>query len=226
MIFPIPKTAPDILIYIWKIIDLPSTSMTDLLYTLSFELYLFPIETAKNFIEKAITSNYLIKNKTGDLQLSENLSKKFEQWQIERKEMIQTHTIEAEKIGAQIKELSTKNGSGFKVLLDTFVDKATINRAVPISNSALSIDVFNPNKGIIKARIAGTKEDSYDIIIDINKKFIHHNCHDFKTRKSQERKFCKHIVKLFLVLKDTNEKDTEHFLNEIAENVNNWDFSD
>ena len=95
-----------------------------------------------------------------------------------------------------------------------------------ISNSDLNIDEFNPNKGTIKVSIAGKKEESYYITIDINKKNLLHNCHDFQTRRAQNKKFCKHIAKLFLLLKEKNEKDAEYFLNQIAENINDWDFSD
>jgi len=47
-------------LYIWKIIELPYVSLIDLIYKISFELFLFSPEEAKKFIDKAIHKGYLI----------------------------------------------------------------------------------------------------------------------------------------------------------------------
>jgi hypothetical protein len=226
MNFPIPKNAPDMVLYIWKIIDLPSIPMNDLLYALSFDLFLLPPEGAEGFINKAITSKYLVNDENSNLSLSQNLKKRLETWQNKRKATILSKILTAKKATLQTKDMNIDNGSGFNVLLKAFLDKGTINRAATVSNAALSINEVNPTNGTIKANIAGKKEDSYLIVVDVNKKLLIHNCHDFQERRAQNKKFCKHIVKLFLILKEQDEKTAVFFLNQIAENVNEWAFSD
>ncbi len=226
MNFPIPNNAADMLLYIWKIIDLPSIPKADLLYSLSFDLFLFPPEKATIFVDKVITSKMLIKDENQNLSLSKALEQNLNSWQNERKKTILSKLLSAKQAEDQKKAISLENGSGFNVLLKAFLDKGTINRAVTVSNSALSIDNLDPNNGIIKVTVAGTKEETYYIDIDINKKILKHNCHDFQARRAENKKFCKHLVKLFLVLKEKNEKDGVFFLNAIAETINEWNFSD
>ena len=86
------------------------------------------------------------------------------------------------------------------------------------------VDIIIKCKNIEKSCI-GTKEESYNISINTNDKIIKHNCHDFETRRSQEKKFCKHLVKLFFLLKDENQEQTEQFLSRIGENIDDWDFT-
>ena len=171
MNFPIPKNAPDMLLYIWKIIDLPSISMNDLLYSLSFDLFLLPPEGAANFIDKAIRSKILIKDEDNNLILSQNIQKRLETWQNKRKDSILSKILAAKQADHKKNNMNINNGSGFNVLLKAFLGKGTINRAATVSNAALSIDNFNRKDGMIKVSIAGKKEDSYYIEIDINKIF-------------------------------------------------------
>ena len=79
-------------------------------------------------------------------------------------------------------------------------------------------------KGIIKATVLGSKGDPYIIEIDLNEKFLKHNCHDFKARKSQNKQFCKHLTKFILLLRDNYEDSAELFLKTLSENIENWEF--
>ncbi|MEJ2252139.1 MAG: hypothetical protein P8Y97_21065 [Candidatus Lokiarchaeota archaeon] len=49
---PPKKSATELLLYIWKIIDLPEISFEDLVYRISFDLYIVPPEKARKFIER------------------------------------------------------------------------------------------------------------------------------------------------------------------------------
>ncbi len=222
MKFLLPKNAPDLILHIWKIIDLPSILMSDLFYTLSFELFLSPPEKAKLLINKAIQAKILTKDEKGNLSLSHNLEKRFNTWQKNRKETISSNLKKAKEIPQKI--IASEGESGFNVLFKAFSDKGTINRAVTISSSAITIEKCDPIEGIIKATIAGKKEDSYIIDINVSDKQLSHDCHDYKTRRAEDKKFCKHLAKLFMILKTENEKDAEYFLNQIAENIDEWQF--
>lgn len=216
MEFPIPENATDLLIYIWKIIDLPTITKSDLINALSFELFLFTPKKAKFFIDRAIQSKLLITAPKGHLNISQKLQKDLDDWQRMRKKEISENLL--------IKKIKKiKKGSSFNTMLNFFADKGTISRAVGVSSS--NFDIIDFSNEVIAANVIGTKEESYNISINTNDKIIKHNCHDFETRRSQEKKFCKHLVKLFFLLKDENQEQTEQFLSQIGENIDNWDFT-
>ena len=96
----------------------------------------------------------------------------------------------------------SKKSTNFSVLINAFVDKGTLNRSVSVSDTAFEILKFDRSKGIIKSKVKGSKEETYIIEIDIDAKILRHTCHDFESRRADMKKFCKHIAKLFLLLKD------------------------
>ncbi len=225
MNFAIPRSSnSEMLLYIWKIIDLPYIFYNDLLFRISFDLYLDPPEKAKIFINKCIEDKFLIKDDNLNLKLSQNLNKQFMDWQKKRKFMVLKNIKTANKV-EHLKNDISKKSTNFSVLINAFVDKGTLNRSVSISDTAFEILIFDHLTGIIESKVKGSKEESYIIKIDTNAKVLLHNCHDFETRRADNKKFCKHIAKLFLLLKDKNEKLTEFFLNKIAEDVEMWDFT-
>ena len=61
MNFAIPRQDnTELSIYLWKIIDLPYIHLDDLLYKISYELFLFPPERATTFIKTLLKENLLI----------------------------------------------------------------------------------------------------------------------------------------------------------------------
>ncbi|MFX1393766.1 MAG: hypothetical protein ACFFAH_09340 [Promethearchaeota archaeon] len=226
MNFPIPrKKDSELLLFIWKIIDLPNISMNDLLYKISFELFLLSPEEALQFIHNSIKSKFLIKDDNDYLKLSLNLDKELKNWHTQRKNVILRKINSSRKISSLKNDLKLERGSDFSTLLKAFLDKNTINRAATVSNDTFKINSLDFDKGFIKAEVVGSKKESYLIEIDTKSKILIHNCHDFETRRAENKRFCKHLVKLFILLKEKNEKSTVAFLNKIAENINDWEFS-
>ncbi len=224
MNFAIPRNnISEMLLYIWKIINLPYILYNDLLFRISFDLYLDPPEKAKTFINKCINEKFLIKDENQNLKLSEGLNKQLLDWQKSREKMVFKKIRTANNI-EHLKNDISKKSTNFSVLINAFVDKGIINRSVSVSDTAFEILNFDPSKGIIEAKVKGTKEESYIIEIDVNAKILRHTCHDFESRRADTKKFCKHITKLFLLLKERNEKHAVFFLNDIAENIEMWDF--
>lgn len=219
------KSTEELLLFIWKIIDLPNISINDLLYKISFELFLQSPEEALEFIQHSIKRNLLKKDDKDYLKLSQNLDKKLKNWQLERKNIISSKFNSSRKIDSLIVDLKAEKGSDFSTLIKAFLDKNTINRAANLSDEAFKINALDFDKGLIKAEVAGSKKENYIIEIDTKNKILYHNCNDFETRRAENKKFCKHIAKLFLLLKEKNERNIVVFLNKIAENINDWEFS-
>ena len=225
MNFAIPrKNISEMLLYIWKIIDLPFILHKDLLYRISFDLFLFPPKEAKTFISSCLKNKFLVKEDTNILKLSDELNQQLSNWQKKRKIEIFDKIQAAKKISSLKNEIS-KETSNFSVLMNAFVDKGTLNRSVSVSDAAFELLKYDRTEGIIKSKVKGSKEESYIIEIDTNNKVLQHNCHDFETRRAENKKFCKHITKLFLLLKEKDGDIAEFFLNELAEDIGKWEFT-
>ena len=225
MNFAIPRNNnSEMVLYIWKIIELPSISLSDLLYELSFELFLFSPNGASQFIQKVVDNKFLIEVPNNMFKLSHNLEQKLKNWHIKRKAQILEKIESSKKETQEIDNFDKNNLNKFNTLLKAFLDKGTINRAGTVSDSAFNIIKFDPKSKIIKAEVKGSSDAPYHIEISINDKFIKHNCHDFQTNRAKNKKFCKHLAKLFLLLKKKNEKSASFFLESITNEINNWDF--
>ncbi|MFX1328059.1 MAG: hypothetical protein ACFE91_07950 [Promethearchaeota archaeon] len=226
MNFAIPRNNnSEMLLYIWKIIDLPSISLNDLLYKISFDLFLFSPDNAIAFIKKCIKDKLLIKNPDQNLQLSNLLTKKLENWQNKRKKEILEKLNSTKKINQLKKDMQKNESSNFSVLINAFTDKATLNRSVSVADEAFELLEYNIDKGILKSKVLGSKKESYLIEIDSINKILYHNCHDFETRRAENKKFCKHITKLFLLLRENNENSAEFFLKNLVEKIDKWEFT-
>jgi len=211
-------------LYIWKIIELPQISLTDLIYKISFELFLFSPEEAKEFIDKAVQKGYLIVGIDNKLLLSDALALELNNWHKERRVEIVENINKSTNI-AHFTDNFKKNGSNkFNILLKAFLDKGTINRAVLVSDSSITINTFDPHSKIVKAEVKGSQIIPYTIEISTNERVLKHNCHDFQTKRAPNKKFCKHLAKLFLVLKEKDEKGATLFLENITKDINKWDF--
>ena len=75
MNFAIPRNdVSEFILYIWKIIDIPYISISDLLYRVSFDLFLLCPEKAIEFINTAIENKLLLKDANNIISLSQNLN--------------------------------------------------------------------------------------------------------------------------------------------------------
>lgn len=225
MNFAIPrKNNSEMLLHIWKIIDLPFIIYDDLFYRITFDLFIFPPEKAKIFINNCIQKKLLVKD-NNILTLSEELNLDLKNWHKKRENEVLGKIKAAKKIDQLKNDINKKESTNFSVLISAFVDKGTLNRSVSVSDAAFELLKYDPTQGIIKSKVKGSKEGFYIIEIDINNKILRHNCHDFETRRVENKKFCKHLAKLFLLLKDKNENIAEFFLSNLAENIDMWDFT-
>jgi len=220
--FAIPRgITSEMVLHIWKIIALPSIEQDDLLHKISFELFLFSPKEAKEFVNVAIHKGSLILIGDDRIKLSESLALELYKWHEKRK----THISERLKEINDFSEKSKNNDTNkFKILLKALLDKGTINRAVAESDSAYEFRIIDSGQKIIKAEVQGSQKIPYNIDINISEKVIKHNCHDFRTKRAVNKKFCKHLAKLFLLLKIKNEDLASYVLESITKDINNWNF--
>ncbi len=223
----VPRSnASELILYVWKIIDLPNISKKDLLYKMSFELFLMTPDKATIFIDKCIKGKFLIEDVQKGVYLTTILEKKLKVWHSERNIEISSN-LEAIRKNTSVKERLVENEIvNFGVLLKAFSDKGTLNRAISVSDDAFDIIKFDFEAGRIAATVSGSQKSVYDIIIDINDKKLSHNCHDFLNNRAKSKKFCKHLVKCFFLLKERNEISATNFLKELALNIEEWSFTD
>jgi len=226
MRFNIPRNNLDeMVIYIWKIVDLPYILYDDLLFNVIFEYFIFTPDEASLFIDDVLKKKLLIQEKNSLLRLSDDLNQKFLKWQKERRFEIKKNLTNYRKRNKTVRRVENNNESKFNVLLKKVIDSAALNRAVTVSDNAVEIQKINKIEGFLEAKIKGSKEESYFVIINIKEKTLLHNCHDFETRRAKTKKFCKHLIKLFLTLKKKNEEIALYFLENIIKQINNWEFS-
>ena len=193
----------------------------DFLHLISFELFLFSPKEANEFINVAIHEGYLILEGDERIKLSESLALELNKWHEKRKRDI----LEKIKDVNDFRDDSKNNDTNkFKILLKALLDKGTINRAVAESDSAYKFRIIDSEQKIIKAEVQGSQEIPYNIEININEKEIKHNCHDFRNKRAENKKFCKHLAKLFLLLKIKNADLASYFLESITKDINNWNF--
>ncbi len=222
----VPRDNPDdIILYTWKIIDLPYISYEDLLYKIIFEYSLFDPKEASLFLDNALTKGLLVQEENSLLKLSDELNQKFKEWQKMRQIKIKENIMNRKNREKVVKKIQINNENKFNHLIKKIADEGALNRAVTVSDDALDITIIDKKKGILKAEIKGTSEKSYIVNINIKERKLLHNCHDFETRRAKAKMFCKHLIKLFLYIKKQNEELAIYFLENIINQINNWDFS-
>lgn len=212
------------IIYIWKIIDLPFISIGDLQYKISFEFFLFSPKEAKNFIKKSIDDGFLLVGNDNNLYLSDDLILELKNWHIKRREEILKKISTSASVAQKSKNFKKNGTNKFNILLKAFLDSGTINRAVLVLDDAISIKTFDPRGKFVRAEIKGSQKTPYLIEISDTEKFLKHDCHDFQTKRAQNKKFCKHLAKLFLLLKEKDERIATLILENISKDINKWDF--
>lgn len=99
-------------------------------------------------------------------------------------------------------------------LLLLFMDRARLNRAKGIGDDELFFIENEP--GFIRIDVR-----KYTVIIDMNRRTISHDCDDWR-KQVQNGKFCKHLGKLFLSLK---EDDARKILKTIRSDESPWQFT-
>lgn len=101
--------------------------------------------------------------------------------------------------------------------LDMHRDRKKINKVVIKS---LYID----KNSRVHSLIEGTRRD-YQLIIDIENKIVRHDCTDFLVERKGSKRFCKHITKVFLQMKEDHGLDySQDLLGHMYHQLDKWVF--
>ncbi|TFF99071.1 MAG: hypothetical protein EU541_05870 [Promethearchaeota archaeon] len=222
----IPQKDPqELCLYLWKIIDLPKISKKELLYNISFKFFLISPTNAKKLINLSLKKGYLKLNQDKTISLSQTLENQLKSWQKTRKSKIIKQKELREKQISEIKEYNQTESTDFSTILNAFSDKATRHRMVTVSEESFTIIKLDLEEGSIEAEVSGSKDKPYIIKIDTDEMILKHDCHDFIARRAPNKKFCKHLVKFFFLIKEKNEDLTINLLNKISDSINKWEFT-
>lgn len=214
----------ELALYIWKSLDLPVIAKEDLIYDISFELFLFKPNKTIQLVNELIKKGFFI-IEDGTLSLSEDLRKNFSIWQKKENTKVKNALKEINKRKNSQKELTKQSQGLFNNFLKELSNEKSLNRTTLISRESFTFRELNFDQGIIKGEVSGSKEEPYKFEIDLKKKKITHDCHDFVTRKRRQKMFCKHLLKLFLILKTKNELKATKILKSIIKDIKFWEFS-
>jgi hypothetical protein len=165
-------------------------SIKDLVFFLSFDLRQMSPSRAQNLIKKLHSSGH-ITIEADQVQLGPNI-------EIEPQQPTSTHV------------------SNLGELLKQFVSSPRLTRAVGMDDNALNFTHTTSPPIRIEAKVFGSQE--YRLIVDESSKRIEHNCPDWR-RVSVLQRFCKHVAKLFLLLKP---EDSIRILESLREG--SWEF--
>lgn len=113
--------------------------------------------------------------------------------------------------------------SEFESMMEKYSDFNTKRRAQLISTNKVQILKQDFENGQIEALIQGSEILPYEIKINVKKQAFHdmisHSCPDFLSRRQANHKFCKHLIKVFHVLKNIDEPGTIKVLQKIHEKM-------
>jgi hypothetical protein len=239
----IPDEDKEIVKYLWKINGLNAISKEDLIYKLSFKLNLpfRPIELNTR-IKSAIEQGYLI-NKNNILTLNETLVKDI----VQKNEIIKkdySKLFPNQLIWSRIEDNfdTLRSDSKLKVISQEIIDKdkleldfienikktlteEEISKGRMVSRDRIHYDFIDPVALIVKAKVDGSNNEKYYLIIDAKNKTISHNCDDYLRNRMKTKTFCKHFFNVIYLLKNSNIILGNTIINELKNGRNNWQFA-
>jgi len=133
--------------------------------------------------------------------------------------------------------------AGRHILYNKWIEKEYSNFDVIILYFS-NLDIDRTKKNIYKVKIKELKEftlskdtqivacikgssGDYKLLIDFTHQKIEHDCYDFIQNKKNSKRFCKHITKVFIAIRDDKgDQVAESLLKEIYNNLDEWEFKE
>ena len=98
-----------------------------------------------------------------------------------------------------------------------------IKKTVRVSSAQFFIKLCDFGQGLLHCYFTPDEDNKKtEITINVKNQFIRHECAEFKKENMYYKKFCSHLIKLFLILKESCPKEALNFLKHIQ--LEDYDF--
>ena len=156
---------------------------------------------------------YAVENCLQLLEMLEELTP--EQTEVKRKaqEYFERLTVKPTVEASSLEMFVDVSQLNFNSLLQRFIDDARLKRARRIKDEEITIE--RADSKMVEAKIR-----DYHIVVDLKNRVILHDCADW-SRCIPQKKFCKHLGKLFLTLPEDKSID---ILRKLFSEKNSWQF--
>jgi hypothetical protein len=104
-------------------------------------------------------------------------------------------------------------------LLEKYVDKAALNRSAAFSDSQIHLKRLSSEEGLLICEITGDENGNkaLRIKIDTEARAVTHRCEEFRQMNIYKKKFCSHLAKLCLFLKEEYPRELFSILKDISQ---------
>jgi hypothetical protein len=224
MSFTPPKTLQDLLIYVWKIIDLPRINKDHLINAIALDFYLASPSNARELVIKAINAGLLLEDQdTEEIRLSTELEKTVSEWQNEGKnKRLQIQSILNESWRNPI---PITDDLKFNVYIREIADVIVWEKALKIRTSMIETsqeDFQNIIEGSAKHFDSESEKIlQYPFKIDFKNKLITHFCPEYDSLRKAQKKLCPHLAAVFNRSYAKNKAET---MNTVRQMVIDWSF--
>ena len=104
----------------------------------------------------------------------------------------------------------------FASLLKPYMEANSLHKMAPLSENFFDFSTCDFEEGLISCEVKPPNDFMYSIVINKEKKFLFHDCEEFKEMNYLDKKFCSHLIKLFLILKKRNLEKTKELLKQVS----------
>lgn len=118
------------------------------------------------------------------------------------------------------KKLQKAPESNFASLLKPYMEAISLHKMALLSENFFDFSTCDLEEGLISCVVKPPNDFMHSIVINKKKHTLFHDCEEFKEMNYLDKKFCSHLIKLFLILKERNLDKT----NELLKQVSNEDF--
>ena len=109
-------------------------------------------------------------------------------------------------------------------LLQTFILRSALNKTASLPDACFKLEVMDCDEGILHCRIEDGEDEgeNSEICINTNNLILKHDCAEFRSLNLYHKKFCSHLIRLFLILKQHDPEVACFFLKHLKEH--DYDF--
>lgn len=211
---------PEIVAHAFACLGRFTVSPEHLFQFVTFQLRLRPPSTVRELLVRAHEDGLIVPD--GDaVALVDSLQQAVrETWDAQRQTPI---TVPPQAQATAQGPLPT----GFNKVIKFLDPGKQLPKAFRIHTDRVKYKVLSRAPPKVVAEIAGKdKTAPAQVLIDVGKRVLKHECQDFTTEFRPKKKLCFHVMKLLILLKKDHPEVAVNFATDIAEHLDAWEFTD